>query len=159
MKKLLMAIILLVISVNVYAQTAGTVTFYAYGRGAETANGKSSFGHVFVTVSTDSGYEETVGFYGSDSIIPFGPGRLLDDEANIDYAKTSYPVRITSNQLNRVKAIIADWGRNPRKYGWKDCVGFAEEIAKACGLQHKDWRTQLPMTFIEDLYELNGSGW
>jgi hypothetical protein len=157
MKKLLMAIIPLIITVNVYAQTVGAVTFYAYGKGDPSAtNNKSPAGHTFVTVSTDSGYEETVGFYGSNSgITPLGTGRLLNDEANIYYAKTGYTVRITSNQLNRVRAVIADWRNNPRFYGWKDCVGFAEEIAEACGLRHKGAKTQFPMTFIEDLYELN----
>jgi hypothetical protein len=155
MRRFLMVIIPLVISVNVYAQ-AGAVTFYAYGSGDQSATGKSAFGHVFVSVSGYDGYENTVGFYGNDSgLTPFGTGRIRSDRDNIDFARTSYVTVVNSSQLNRVKMVIADWTRNPRTYGWKDCVGFAQDIAEACGLRHKSWQTQLPMTFIEDLYELN----
>jgi hypothetical protein len=155
MKRLFMAIIPLVISVNVYAQAAGAVVFYAYGRGDQTSTGKSKAGHVFVTVSGYDGYENTVGFYGKDSFIPLGTGRLMSDYENIDYAKVSYITVVNSYQLKQVKDVIADWTRNPRVYGWRDCVGFAENIADVCGLKHKGWRTQFPMTFIMDLYELN----
>jgi hypothetical protein len=154
MKKLLMVIISLVISANVYGQIVGTVTFYAYGSGDPSATGRSPFGHVFVRVRGHDGYENTVGFYGRDNTV-VGTGQIKLDQANIEFAKVCYVAEVNSSQLSRVNAIIDDWTRNPRTYGWKDCVGFAEQIAEACGLRHKSWQTQLPKTFISDLRELN----
>jgi hypothetical protein len=137
----------------------GSVTFYAYGPFDKTETGKSIFGHVFIKVIgvlQSGAIDETVGFYRDhDGWLPFGKGEIRDDRKNIEHAKDLCTFDIEQNELEAADGVIRDWEKTPPTYGVHDCVGFAEAIAKACHLDHMGWQTQFPMTFIQDLYDLN----
>jgi hypothetical protein len=46
-------------------------------------------------------------------------------------------------------------GKIVPRYGWRDCVGFAQDIADAVGLRHGWLKTQLPTSIIQDLRNMN----
>jgi hypothetical protein len=134
---------------GLFALDAQSVTFYAYGPTRNGPSGTSVTGHAFVSINNGHGITYVRGFH------PDEWGSIKDDSNCVPFATDSYTIGLTSSQYNRVIEVVNTWSNKPPIYGWRDCVGFVQDIADAIGLVHGGWQTQLPTSIIKELRNKN----
>ncbi|MDR3266088.1 MAG: hypothetical protein LBT24_00765, partial [Tannerella sp.] len=132
-----------------------TIIFYAWGKGDPTSSGnKSDTGHAFVTIPNIG----TFGFSNIDGKIIYGEAKIYDHTREIPYAKYKCSVKISKENLKRVKDKFKEWQNNTPHYtiGVYDCTTFVMDIADAADIDYGNrWEIQTPVGFIEELKKRN----
>src|SRR3989338_3561937 len=143
-----------------------TVTINAVGPKAPLLDGsKSTFGHVWYSVSDGNGKIQSFGFAPSKSGDPFGPGEPnphgSDDENYLtrDYTRT---INISKDDYE----ILKDFGQNPEKYGFStyyngvanSCIDYLWKGLEVIGLNPSGFQGDIfPLKNISNFNEIKST--
>lgn len=136
-----------------------TITFYAWGRGDYTGNGRSKFGHAFVNIPEIG----TVGFglnkeEAKDLFMVHVEGNLFDHARLEQYATYKVEIKINEYSLQKAKEKYYEWKNDSIHYtlGLYDCTAFVMDIAQAADIYFGPrWLIQTPVGFIKELKVYN----
>jgi len=152
MKKLLILLVT-IIGFGISANAQNTLTFYGWGVGANTPDGRSGYGHVFISING-----EFWGFGRNEWKVRhvWASGGMHGDLST--YATVKISFEINSSQYTRVIQKINKWVEDEPDYitGNNDCTTFAMEIADAADIGYGSrWSIQSPIGFLERLKDYN----
>lgn len=130
------------------------ITFYAWGKGAQTRRGRSLMGHAFLRIPN-------VGVWGFSS----KHGMILDDDGeitnhvnNIQYATDSCRIKLSEQDMRALINKLNELRRDVPKYrvGRYDCTSFVMDLADAAKIHYGNRiLIQSPMGFMQELKKNN----